>query len=454
MATANRIGQGFFVSLTVLVSLTSLACANDGKTPTEPIAVARIEITSSISAPFSNETFSVSASVTDAAGNSLDRSVVWTSSITSILTVASTGARSAKVTTNLPGTARITGAVEGRTGQLDLTVRNRPLQSAHAFIYSATEGFLDIPELPGAKASFAVSVNNNGEVVGGVDLPGGTHAFIWSKSEGMTDLGLLPRQTYAFATAINDAGQVAGYSGRNSFRWSRSGGMVALADSPTLTMVANSINNNGDIVGVLYGNGTSRPFRWTAASGLQELRTASGEQAEANDINDSGQIVGSIFDPNDDYNSIRGVLWNNAGAILDITKCDNVNSCSAGALSINQKGQVVGFFDNKSYLWSQQSGTVFLPLLNGSALVSARGINASGQVTGSAYFSFGTGMTYTDTYRAFVWSESAGMRDIGDPTGRLQTVANAINDKGQIVGWAGAPPPALNTSTSFRTISR
>jgi probable HAF family extracellular repeat protein len=60
----------------------------------------------------------------------------------------------------------------------------------------------------------AYSVNNHGDVVGHSDLPGDTvtHAFLWTKKTGMQDLGTLPGDVMSFALNINDAGEIVGVS--------------------------------------------------------------------------------------------------------------------------------------------------------------------------------------------------------------------------------------------------
>jgi probable HAF family extracellular repeat protein len=58
---------------------------------------------------------------------------------------------------------------------------------------------------------------------------------------------------------------------------------------------------------------------------------------------------------------------------------------------------------------------------------SANAINDSGQITG----------TFRDALidRAFLWTQPTGMRDIGFPPGRESCFGNAINNRGQVVGF-------------------
>jgi len=91
-----------------------------------------------------------------------------------------------------------------------------------------------------------------------------------------------------------------------------------------------------------------------------------------------------------------------------------------------------------------------LGLLSSSySYVYATGINASGQVVGYGYNDGQYGTSFTDSYQAFVTgANGAGMRAI--PTlGGSWNKANAINDKGWVVGTS-----ATTTSTPGGTIRR
>ena len=63
----------------------------------------------------------------------------------------------------------------------------------------------------GSGESFALGINNRGQVIGGIDTtPEDTHAFLWERGV-MTILPSLGGTT-STARAINERGQVAGYS--------------------------------------------------------------------------------------------------------------------------------------------------------------------------------------------------------------------------------------------------
>ncbi len=72
----------------------------------------------------------------------------------------------------------------------------------------------DIFGLPGSHISFARGINEAGQVVGfteGPPFPLG-RAFLWSPTDGTIDLGTLPGRQWSDATGINNRGQVIGKS--------------------------------------------------------------------------------------------------------------------------------------------------------------------------------------------------------------------------------------------------
>ena len=66
-------------------------------------------------------------------------------------------------------------------------------QKYHAFIWNSSSGLTDLGTL-GGDTSYALGINDSGEVVGYSYLADNVtrHAFIWTASDGMVDLGTLP----------------------------------------------------------------------------------------------------------------------------------------------------------------------------------------------------------------------------------------------------------------------
>jgi probable HAF family extracellular repeat protein len=86
-------------------------------------------------------------------------------------------------------------------------------------------------------------------------------------------------------------------------------------------------------------------------------------------------------------------------------------------------------------LWTPGSG---VQLLSVSDQGHAYGVNDSGQVTGQT--GYGTGASA----RAFLWSQSSGMQDLGTLPGGGASGGSAINASGQVAGWAYDSANALH----------
>ena len=80
--------------------------------------------------------------------------------------------------------------------------------------------------------------------------------------------------------------------------------------------------------------------------------------------------------------------------------------------------------------WGVQYVLTNLDTLPGYTDSMALGINALGQVVGSAFRHLGS----SQEYRPFLWDPKRGMIDLGTPPGRPYGAAYDVNDHGQVVG--------------------
>jgi probable HAF family extracellular repeat protein len=104
-----------------------------------------------------------------------------------------------------------------------------------------------------ALGNWAISINEQGQVVGSSDRGDGTnHAFLWTRQTGMQDLGTVPGDTNSGAIGINDEGDVVGVSSDSSGNlraFVRQNGVLTdlntliPAGSPLYLLLANSINS-------------------------------------------------------------------------------------------------------------------------------------------------------------------------------------------------------------------
>jgi len=97
-------------------------------------------------------------------------------------------------------------------------------------------------------------------------------------------------------------------------------------------------------------------------------------------------------------------------------------------------GQVVGSSGlthgsgTRAFVWSASSGMRDLGTLQGGDYSEAFGVNDAGTVVGDS--------NTPETMRAFVWNAREGMRELSPLPGDSASRAFAINNSGQIVGYS------------------
>jgi probable HAF family extracellular repeat protein len=160
------------------------------------------------------------------------------------------------------------GQVAGSSGLCSNTTVNGIMGGPHAVLWQQDGSPTDLGNL-GGTLNVAASVNDRGEVVGGMlsSTDGKIHAFLWTKETGPQDLGTLGTDFLTAPTWINNQGQVVGFSCPGPLGACRAylgQGKVMTdlntlipADSPMYLQFALSINDAGEIVG--YGAVASGP---------------------------------------------------------------------------------------------------------------------------------------------------------------------------------------------------
>ncbi len=334
----------------------------------------------------------------------------------------------------LPALSLILGACENAPTQ-------PPLQSppeAPQFAVNGLGGYAatDLGTLGGAVSS-AIGINDVGQVVGfSLTASGDTRAFLWDENTTpkMTDLGALSGDDQSTAWDINEAGQVVGRSslkgtqGMRAFLWDN-GVMTPLGFLPGHDgSTAWDINDVGQIAGYSYGGGVSEAFRWEGGV-FTPLGTLGGASSWGKGINNAGQVVGYSQTTS---GAVHGFLWDE-NATPKMTDLGTLpGHIGSDAYRINAVGQVVGQ-SNATYttpyavLW--ENGVILdLGNFGGTQFSVAEGINDAGQVVG------GSEIVTGGESHAFVWDSRAGMIDLGMLGGTRWSHALGINELGQIVG--------------------
>jgi probable HAF family extracellular repeat protein len=255
--------------------------------------------------------------------------------------------------------------------------------------------------------------------------------------------------------------------------------MYTITDLGTLggtISVAYGINASGQVVGWSYtgavdplaGN-ISHAFRTAPNKPINpitdDLGTLGGYYSWAYGINDSGQVVGGSY-LNTPLCCTEHAFRTKTNSALNPATDDlgTLGGFNSVAYGINNSGQVVGGSDDGIHTCPSAHGafpaalafrtqpnsainpvTDSLGLLNG-CWSTALGINSSGQAVGEAQTPNGLHAFRTAADQPI----NASTGDLGSLGGGTFTIANAINDFSQVVGysWTGD-----NTYHSFRTAS-
>ena len=307
--------------------------------------------------------------------------------------------------------------------------------------YTVTD--LGLPS--GYAEAYAADINDKGQVFGSVyptrNSKGLQHLVVWQNGK-IIDLGN-GTDTYYPARQLNNSGQVIGelFSSQDAFVWQINADGTAKRTTlpllPNSTGAApNSINDQGDIVGLGYSGGQPDGFLWhDPGTGYQiesigrftPLGISNDGQIVGYTVNVSGQTTAVLARPNYIY---IGQNW-----------------FDSGATRINVAGQIIGYYqDNhrsdihsRGVLWQKdvtntyQGTDIGLPGYSGSV---ASGINDSGQVVGSAFPDTGDDRPFLYQVDA---QKKASVIDLNTllpaDSGWVLTDAEAINNKGQIVGF-------------------
>lgn len=305
-------------------------------------------------------------------------------------------------------------------------------------VHAASVGSYTIRELPPpANQSYPYDINNRGDVVG--ETAGGPpEGFIYNAGTGGVRL-LGP----GAVTAINDRGEYVGISylgGSTTGYVKREDGGVSLnypSDCGPSGTYAWDINGSGTAVGHYFVCLSPGLFTWRGFRLIddtpEDLNDTADLGSEASAINDLGHAVGYFQEIDDVFqteNAVkRAALF--TGSTPQKIYSANVESV---ATDINNSGWIVGWWRELSMGdFAERPVHAFLRSNGGNQTLFegiANAINNNGQVVGSKDTSSGQ--------RAVRWQN--GQLEILDDllpvdSGWELQSADAINDKGEIVGY-------------------
>jgi probable HAF family extracellular repeat protein len=333
----------------------------------------------------------------------------------------------------------------------------------------------DLGVLPNRNLGCAMGLNNRGwtEIMEGTLAPG---------TENSASGKLLNGRAAIDIDGINfDLGTLGG---KNS--WTQYGGINDRGEAVGIAETSVPDPNGEDICG--FGTGlTCRPFLWQPGGRMSALPTLGGNNGQASAINDHGKIAGyaenGLVDPtcpagtSSNLNRVvlpvlwdkgkakalptvssdtEGVAWgiNNRGQATGYSgTCTSshavrweddtviplddpgVKGFSQG-IGINDRGEIIGFVSSgTTYYAAIWRGTAITSLktLPGDVNSFGESINNQGQAVGSTQDSKG------NWSHAFIWQNGV-MTDLNtlfpESSNLYATMANQINDRGQISGMA------------------
>ncbi len=273
-------------------------------------------------------------------------------------------------------------------------------------------------------------------------------AFLYDAGQGMLELGALGTGNESYALDVNDSGQVTGFSNLtrdgatvHAFLWVNNINGGTMTDLNTLGgvhSIGRAINSTGSIVGEsqITASQNYHAFIWNSTSGIRDIGTLGGTTSKAYDINTAGTVVGYSTTAT---GATHAFIWTNSGGIRDIGTL--TGGTESYAYGINDAGLVVGYSNrtgsaNTFYLFTWDSTNAANPLVDRNIIVGERlknaGINATGQIGGHYLLPNSTnshGFFYNGT-----------LTDIGVLTvnGKIdeKSLAFAINNSGQVAGYS------------------
>lgn len=288
--------------------------------------------------------------------------------------------------------------------------------------------------------STALGINNNYQVNG--QQAGG--AYFYDQTLGVVSI---PNMS---SSGLNDSGLVVGVKANRPAVWvyDDQGGYFTTLFTPHDNGEATALNIHGQIVGSYTEAGRKLAAYWDVDGTFSSLGSL-GTTSQARSINQYGEVVGhstlscQLGDKTAGFNH-RATLWR-SGEMLDLGV--PAGFAHSIARATNDAGQIIGvaypgsgcddFLDARAAkaMLYQEGEWVNLHSLSQYSGSIAKGINASGQITGTL-LPFGL-----ETASSFLW-ENGMMYDIrgliteNTPPKNWNLHLESINDDGGLAGTA------------------
>ena len=295
--------------------------------------------------------------------------------------------------------------------------------------------------LPGLEQTEAVAVSDDGRiVVGSSHYPGPESAVRWIDGVPMLVPGCfatVPSSVSGDGSAI--VGWCSESTGESSFYWDVASGFQRILppDVPQFGSSVSAIAGDGSVVvGYVFEVVTARPFTWTPDGGAELLPVLLGaEYSAVYDVNSDGSVMVGSSDR-------RPVRWTDGGATVQpIEIAPDFSRATAFGVSADGStvvGNASGGSGSRAFRWTQSTGMVDLGTLPGLAWSFATAVSGDGRAV------VGAGSTFPGPETAMVWTEPLGMVDLrlylmdqGVDVSRwfLERASDITPDGSTITGW-------------------
>ena len=247
----------------------------------------------------------------------------------------------------------------------------------------------------------------------------------------------IPGSTGAYAYGIDDAGLVAGLyddasDNINGFVW-QNGTLHTLDNPGSVDTGLDGVSSRGVAIGAYGDLTTAHAATYSFSSGTWAmLPDISGMPInEGFGINDSGVAIGAAGGGAfNDISNFAAWIWNPNTQSYSFFAVPGAMQYSTSLDSINDRGQIVGFFRDSSGVYHgflKQGETYTAIDVPGATGTLPLGINNSGTVVGQF-------ANLSDMPEGFVRT-SDGVFTVVDYPGALGTEIGNINDRGDICGY-------------------
>jgi probable HAF family extracellular repeat protein len=249
-------------------------------------------------------------------------------------------------------------------------------------------------------------------------------AVVWRQAGGLESLSVPEGFHYTDPVGFTKSGDVIVNAmdiqskKRRAFFYSKQS-MLALTGNQTW---AHASDPSGIIVGewVLEGSARTEPVYWDQEKRPHSIKMCCGGVITG--VNKAGDMIGNAYDNQGRYHAF---VWSPSQGQRTLGPIEDFSS----ALAINAAGHILFTAGKETYLVrdGRSQPLKLSPKLDNSA----QAINNCDFVVGG----FGP---FSDSYRAFLWTEKAGFHDLNSfiphDLGWTLEIAAAINDRGEIVG--------------------